>query len=1074
MVEFGRLSLSDAGLADVLTELEQGNFYERLLALQSCHGSRNGAMVFRALADPSTRIRAYAFTLVALFCNQEQQRQALLMVPVELRLPLLRSLRQHHLQDPVDAFLRELARQEDPYLGRYLAFGSPELIERYLPQTYQRFNRVQWRRLARWQPDLTLSLFRQRLSTADELDEQVLIHFNSVIPILALSRPDALLELLRSAVPGEYITQLKLDALGHQRPDQLFDLLITLPGANLSASTIVPVRLTGERLRLLFQRQWVYIEDNDWLKRVPVQERVLLFQDRLGRSERHRFVSENILKALPWQYSRQEAQRIWSLSDLSLSQMKQRTQYARFLPWQEAMEHLQYDLQHADAHLRGRALALLANSVSYQREHLSDLLSLFLLHRNEPDTARWQLLYALGDLPPGIWQAAHLPVLGAFIQASLAASDLSTTSVEGLRNLLIQLLPFHRQWIAEQLVMIMQARGEWPTPHYYGEHTQIEECWSREDVQCTAPLFLSILEQWLQQDKLTALIACAWQFGFHLRHFDDLAQLLVQALPKVRNNSEAYDLLSRLFKWRPDLIAEHLPGLLQQDPSWILIQGVRPYLQRCRQDLLTPFLDRSTIQGCFSPVETAFQLELEAAYLLTRTQQERFARHLEQSLSGQNFDYRHIKETTRQLAAVPSVLPERLLAHMQRSSDYKRWAFIDGLAIVDSADVAVELFVSLLHTQLQEDTGNSIVQSILRAFRRAIRQLPAARAFQVLSTQNFARLMVQKELIYWLGELPLSEAYWYLMQQLDKQDLHPDLRAAVIRALWSHLDRPETWEVLAREAREASSGMASKIGRISPEQLMPAEHEQLLRLLQTLLQHPILEVRIELLEQMVRLPILDPGRIVTPTLLTIIQRQSLAEAQAAAPAFMTICTDRDIPELQASMHMLCQDYQRLSALLPCFYVQPADRRHRVAPKTRKKFTRKLAVNRALLEVPAHYPLTTMLRLRSSFKLLPIADIIQLLEQLAASNQLHAEAMMVACNLLKRRNSQRITHEDLAAIESALARHPDERLRRIALEAMILIDSKDDYAGTRERSELLQAFQADPSPMVAEAALAITV
>ena len=54
MVEVGKLAASDASVAKTLAGLAEGGFYERLLALQSCHGSRDGTA--RVAEEWATRI----------------------------------------------------------------------------------------------------------------------------------------------------------------------------------------------------------------------------------------------------------------------------------------------------------------------------------------------------------------------------------------------------------------------------------------------------------------------------------------------------------------------------------------------------------------------------------------------------------------------------------------------------------------------------------------------------------------------------------------------------------------------------------------------------------------------------------------------------------------------------------------------------------------------------------------------------------------------------------------------------------------------------------------------------------
>jgi hypothetical protein len=48
MVELGRTAAANPNTASLIDELEQGDFYERSLALQSCFGSKDGEHMLRA------------------------------------------------------------------------------------------------------------------------------------------------------------------------------------------------------------------------------------------------------------------------------------------------------------------------------------------------------------------------------------------------------------------------------------------------------------------------------------------------------------------------------------------------------------------------------------------------------------------------------------------------------------------------------------------------------------------------------------------------------------------------------------------------------------------------------------------------------------------------------------------------------------------------------------------------------------------------------------------------------------------------------------------------------------------
>ncbi|GHO84719.1 hypothetical protein [Dictyobacter formicarum] len=1071
MVDFGRLALADPQLDQALAEMATGPFYERFLALQACYGSRNGDLVFASLSDPSACIRQLAVKLVALTCNQEQQRQALQIVPRELRASLIRFLRRYDLQEPIDLFLHQLAGQADKSLVSLLSFGSPELVAQYLPQLSQRFNRAQWRRLARWQPDLALTALQQRLENLAEQEELFVDHLNAVIPILARVLPDALLALLRSPLLADLLFQLQLVELWRQRPNELFDLLLSVHASIDLYKYKVHRRLTLERLHILAQQ---YSTDDQlvaWLEILPPRQRVEVFEAQLQHVTTQGLVPFEILTLLSRQQREQEARRIWSRTDLALRQLEVRREYAQLLPWAEACEKLDYELRHSDVKRRAQALETLARSVVYQRERLDDLLALFLEHRNEPDPARLSMFEGLNSLPPSTWQTAHLPALAELLHASLDAIDLSNHTLWQLMYLLIRLVPWHTQWAAEQMVTILQVRDTFPLPAYFYDVPPLEEQLRPELIRSIAPIFLPTLTDWRQRDKSEALVACAEAFGRQFRNFPELAQLLVQSLQKAQTTADAQSILSLLVKWQPELSNNLIPALVQQDPSWILVSEVEQYLQRYRQDLLAPFLERTTIQGRFSLEEISFLLFVDFPLTLTQSQQERYAGHLEQDIASGR-DRKLLKKTCLQLAALPPIAPERLLRLSQDTHSYNQQLnAINALAMVDNT-LAAEAIFSLLRGQAEKNESTAMLRSTLRALWRALRRMPEEAAFYLLTSYTFPQLMVQKEIIFLIGKLSLDAAYQYLLDLQTQSERHPDLRAAGIRALWNHLDRPQTWEILQLAASSASSSMAFKIGHISPEQLTPQELQQLLRLLHTVLQHSGQEARLELLQNIAQLSLRDTQRILTPTLLNAMLSQSTAEVEAAITAFMAICTDRDIPQLQESLRILYMDRRRMFELLPCFSLWRSTKYRNFLNISERKLKSKRKLALALFAVLAEYPATGKVRLCNAFKLLPMADIIELLKHLAETNQLHADALMDACDLLNATYPRTMTTDDLQAVQDALAEHPDERLRRVALAALIAQARETRYSSnwTPELIARLHTYQSDPSLLVAEAAL----
>ena len=109
MVELGqRLARGqELDLIPLISGLERHeSAYARMLALQSCMGSHDGAHVLRALADPSRTLRSRAACVVPHACNDAEAEIALGLVSGRrVRARLVASLVRRGRGGVVDAFL---------------------------------------------------------------------------------------------------------------------------------------------------------------------------------------------------------------------------------------------------------------------------------------------------------------------------------------------------------------------------------------------------------------------------------------------------------------------------------------------------------------------------------------------------------------------------------------------------------------------------------------------------------------------------------------------------------------------------------------------------------------------------------------------------------------------------------------------------------------------------------------------------------------------------------------------------------------------------------------------------------
>src|SRR5450432_2421025 len=138
VIELGHQARSGTNAATIIAVWEQGDYYERWLALYSCYGSRDGEHALRALTDPSGTIRGLACKLSVLLCDDVQLQKALAQVPTHQQTTILRALYKRHRFAPIDTFLHTLvAWGANTLLPALLGFGSAPVVSQYIEQAIQ-------------------------------------------------------------------------------------------------------------------------------------------------------------------------------------------------------------------------------------------------------------------------------------------------------------------------------------------------------------------------------------------------------------------------------------------------------------------------------------------------------------------------------------------------------------------------------------------------------------------------------------------------------------------------------------------------------------------------------------------------------------------------------------------------------------------------------------------------------------------------------------------------------------------------------------------------------------------------
>lgn len=1038
----------DTSNTPLLAEMEQSDFDLRWLALNSCYGSQDGERALRMLTDGSQLIRRGAAAILAQIGTSEQIVASLDRIQPRRWRNLLLGLHKRNRHDVIEACLQNLeVRGDEDGLRGCLPFGSADRVRRLLPQVVERFTAFHWSRLARFHPDIALETLQAQADSADRPDAGLTYRANAVLPITAETRSPASLVLAQTLLRHIPLTHLQFQKLASYLPRETADVVLANEARpTLPLERLLP-RLDAERALALLERysgtvQGMPAYRSQWFKYFSADLRDTVYrQFSRGWMNGDGCISEWIIGLLSRPLREQEARRHLNLPALA-PRHEERLPYAAFLPWDEARQMLDPFLRNPDPALRALAHAALANAVRYNRSHLSDLLTLQLARKNEQDPVRLAMLSGLAGLPPGIWKPEHLDELAQTLRNGLDAADLSRATAAAMETLVVNLLKFYPHWCAGWMATLAKERGALTIGN-------LENRLSDNDVKTLAPVLLPVLHGWENREGWHTLLRFASSIGRRLRVFDELALILERLVKIQAAQYQSESALNLLAKHRRERLATLVPALLATDPSWATRPAVYTYLHRRRQDLITPFLGFQAYKGRFSTGSTRFVLPLRKGFeRWTATQQQIFARVLTEVTWDKGRDTPAIQSVITQIAALPAVFPQRLvhLARLESKPLAARDSALRALAKMDSGEG-----IPTLLEAMADDRGRIAIY----ALRRALLEMPAGRALELLRNMPMEKVTVAKEVIRLLGGLKTEAAYQELLA-LEARDLHRDARIALLRAFWDFLERDATWDKLDSAARNPEPAIAAHVRRIPATGLSQPAQTRLIGVLALLLQHPDARVRLDVLTRCGLLPVTDREHRLLPFFLQAAGSPGTDERKAGASAVFMTYTGRDAVLVGAAARQLLPNRRALQTLVTSLVSHLAVNRARLLPTAR-----------ALLEVLQSDPLTSELRVCLALNALPTDDLIALLLRMATTRELHADALGAFKAMLGYTASGR-PDLNLTQMEQALSASDDRYVRRLALAALIA-DANGATGWTDEHLQRLQAYRADPAPLVAEAA-----
>ncbi|WP_165245528.1 hypothetical protein [Paludisphaera soli] len=1038
-VEVGRRSRSDPSAARLLRDWSSGGFTQRLLATFACHGSRDPAVLLTMAADPSRTIARIAVSVLCDVGDDDSLLAALRDVPPRRAARALFRLRSSR-PDVVDRLVTERATEGDVDAWPLVALGSSAVLERYFDFAAERGGVVFWRRLAVLHSSRAAAEILARLGATATTDGLRFSYARVVISILSDRAPDAALtvvEALRRHVP---LASIPLQTLVVRRPVAVADLVISSSEPVAAHFQPSAHKLDAARIVGLFRRGAGHLGDpGRWLARLPAPDREAVYRELAPAwTAPDGLVAATVLRRLPAATRREEARRVAALPVLATRPL-QRLPFVGLMPWDEARSEAKPWLAHPEAENRAAALVALCEAARFDRSRLAVLLELVTARRHEQDPVRSAFLGALSSLPPGRWADVHLTGIAQVIRDALDAGDLSPGSVASLGRLVRSLLPFHPAWAARQLAEVTRERG---CPLW------ADGAPTAEEVRRIAPGLTPIADAWLNREDEGRVVALAASVGLRLPDWPDLVGFLERLVRTGRDHTAAAAMA---------LIARHVPAerervvteSLANDESWALQSPVMNFLHARRQDLITPFLGQRSYSGRFSSGKVRHVLPLAAGFFRwTDAQQETFAGSLAELASPPSREKDaqvtwDVLFAVRRLPDLPAVGPERLVSLAGDQRPAVRETAVRALGRLDARQGIPELLESL---------GDARARWAVYALRQALNDLPQSRVLEVMRGVPFAKVTVAKEAVRLAGELGGSAALgWF--GELRRQDLHRDVRGALLRALWDHLDRPEAWAILDASVASPDPGVVIGLSRIQADRASDAARDRVADLFRRLLDHPEPTVRVAVLGRLAAQPVPDARRVLLAAMLAKLTSAIPDERTAGLSAALAGATDADAPAFASAFARLLPARRELAASAIDF-----------AAATRTFGRRLLEVRSAVLAAVEADPAVTSLQIRlaaARFSAEPFAGWVL---GLVGTARWHASTQVAAWEALCETGR---SAEELERAEALWAPSTDPAARWLALQVLCRVASTQGWS--EPRRERLQRLREDPSPLVADEA-----
>ncbi|MFD9434480.1 hypothetical protein [Streptomyces sp. NPDC060002] len=818
----------DGTLAPLLAELDGRGPYERRIAALAALVGRDAGFLAERLADPDPVVAGYARRAARDLPVPDRAVEAAYDdAPAVLRQRLARLLAaggRTELAERLVARLRE--EWGDAEAARLLPACSTPFVARELPGLAHAVDG--WTRLACRHPDPVLDHAEQALADragGQQRDDWWRLHATTVAALAPL-RPESVLTLLERHGPGSLPPALNngLGPLVTADADRVIRW-ITSPDRRGQRHEPIPppgvlhrlVRAEPASLTAL-GRHWLTRGGHfTALVKALAPGRRPAFVDAVADGGTRLDPALSVLGLLPRERRWAEVRRATAESDGT--DWWDDLDTLAHGPIDGARPALLTAIGRSDADDRAAAWPLFVACAARDgsREAITGLLTTAGRRlRNERDPVRAEALRALAETHPRLFGSDDAPLLDAIAADALEARDSSAATLTALRTLAVRLLVEHatdeatdlRHWALRTLERITSRVG---VPDFGPLHRVLRR--GQEHQVCDA------LRPWLDAGAGRAdfrlLLGLAAALGPRARRLPELQERLATALE--RGDDETFRTAARLWLAAPATRDERVATIVALEPSSVVLAPVRRALTRRRTDLLDALLDASAPYGRFLVDGTRRPLpDLADSDRWLPRQQRTAVRLAGEAVADDSLPLDDRAALIRAAAPVPEFGRALALAHKDDTEVVVAEAALGALPWTDRPH---DTLPALLE-QAGSDRARVAVYAASRAARFTAPSELALALGALLTGERPAKVTSRKEAVRLAASfLPPRRAVSLLASAFHAPDRHPDVRAAVVRALPPLLGEPEARHLLDDVAHDDARPVHEALLAVTPWEL---------------------------------------------------------------------------------------------------------------------------------------------------------------------------------------------------------------------------------------------------------------